>query len=337
MWVVPSDLLARARFVVSPKAEVAAALSALLRPVDPAERAFAAAHHDAFREMLHAHPARAAIVAVSFRPRSGSEPGWIANYLAAPPHVPNPSFEDELAVVEAMDDVAFRSDLETTARRRLPPELEETGVVRPAVELLDWLWTRTVATDWPHRRRVLEADIVARTAQLGRRGWAGVLQGLGKHREWLEDGRIRINRYDLPDRVLPDRAQLSFVPVLTSASWVGWDSEDRYSVYYPVAGRLASTGGGEQGGLDALIGPNRAMLLRLLQTPATTSGLAERTGLPLGSVGNHLAVLLRSGAVLRRRAGHSVIYWQSPLGQGLAAADGTTSAPIIDPDGRRAP
>lgn len=320
-WVVPADLLARARFAVSPKAEVAAALGALLRPQDPAERAFAAAHRDAFREMLQAHPARQAVVSASFRPRTATQPGWIANYLATPPHGPAPTFEEELAVVRSMDEAALRDDLATTSQRALPQELEGTGVVAPAVELLDWLWTRTVATDWPRRRRILDADIVARTAQLGRRGWAGVLQGLGKHREWLDDGRIRINRYDLADRVLPGSAQLSFVPVLSSASWVGWDADERYTVYYPVSGRLAATGGGQPGGLDQLIGANRAMLLRLLATPATTSGLAETSGLPLGSVGNHLAVLLRSGAVLRRRAGHSVIYWQSALGRGLVAAD----------------
>jgi hypothetical protein len=322
MWVVPSDLLARARFVISPKAEVAGALGALLRPLGPAERAFAAAHRDVFQEMLQASPARAAIVAASFRPRTAEAPGWIANYLATPPRGGAPTFEEELAIVRGMDEAALRHDLETTSRSRLPASLDPTGVVRPAVELLEWLWTRTVATDWPRRRRVLEADVVARTAQLARRGWAGVLQGLGKHREWLADGRIRINRYDLPDRVLPETAQLTFVPVLSDASWVGWDDDDRHSIYYPVSGRLAPTGGGERGGLDALIGANRALLLRTLETPSTTSGLAERTGLPLGSVGNHLAVLLRSGAVLRRRAGHSVIYWQSALGQSLVAADG---------------
>lgn len=321
MWVVPSDLLARARFAISPKAEVAAALGALLHPQDPTERAFAAAHADAFTEMLRAYPARAAVLAASFRARTADAPGWIANYLATPPRGPRPGFDEELAIVRAMDDVALRQDLETTARRPLPALLDDVGVVRPAVELLDWLWTRTVASDWPRRRRVLEADIVARTAQLARRGWAGVVQGLGKHREWLADGRIRINRYDLPDRQLPSTAELSFVPVLSAGSWVGWDGDGRHCIYYPVSGRLAPSSGEEAGGLDALIGANRALLLRLLDVPTTTSGLAAQTGLPLGSVGNHLAVLLRSGAVLRRRAGHSVLYWQSALGQGLVAAD----------------
>ncbi len=39
-WQVTSDLLAKARFAVSPKAEVVSALEALVKPSDPAARAF---------------------------------------------------------------------------------------------------------------------------------------------------------------------------------------------------------------------------------------------------------------------------------------------------------
>ena len=70
-WRVSSDLLAQARFTVSPKAEVVAALSALLPPRDPAERAFHAAHHAAFEAMLASFPLRRDVLARSFRPRRG--------------------------------------------------------------------------------------------------------------------------------------------------------------------------------------------------------------------------------------------------------------------------
>ena len=58
-WRVDSDLLARARFAVSPKAEVVCALEALVKPSDPAARAFHAAHHVAFEAMLDERPASA--------------------------------------------------------------------------------------------------------------------------------------------------------------------------------------------------------------------------------------------------------------------------------------
>ena len=93
-----SDLLAKARFTLSPMAEVVCALEALVRPSDPAARAFRAAHH----------------------------------------------------------------------------------VTGEAAFVLDWIWTRTVAADWPRRERLLRADIVARTGQLARHGWAALLRLLGQ-------------------------------------------------------------------------------------------------------------------------------------------------------------
>ena len=49
------------------------------------------------------------------------------------------------------------------------------------------------------------------------------------------------------------------------------------------------------GALSGLLGANRARLLVAVDTPASTSGLVALTGLPLGSVGGHLRVLLDAG------------------------------------------
>ena len=84
-WRVTSDLLAKARFTVSPKAEAVAALEALVRPSDPAERAFRAAHRVAFEAMLDERPVRRDLVSHSFRPRRGSQSGWVADFLTSPP------------------------------------------------------------------------------------------------------------------------------------------------------------------------------------------------------------------------------------------------------------
>src|SRR3954447_9874996 len=66
--------------------------------------------------------------------------------------------------------------------------------------------------------------------------------------------------------------------------------------------------------LMRLIGPNRALVLTLLDQPRTTSQLVALTGLRLGSVRGHLAVLRDAGLVTRRRAGRSVVYVRTPLG-----------------------
>ena len=321
-WQVTSDLLAKARFAMSPKAEVVGALEALVTPSDPAERAFRAAHHVAFEAMLDEHPVRRDLLACSFRPRRGSKPGWLAYYLAAPPARHDVTFADELAAVAAIPPEVLRADLRETLDGPLPGSLETVDVTQEAAAVLEWTWTRTLATDWPRRERLLRADIVARTGQLARHGWAAVLRDLGKGREWAGDGQLRINRYDLPTRVLSADADLSFIPVTFSGGWVGWTEQVRYAVYYPVTGALAPGDAARRSGLDRLIGANRAALLRLLGQPLGTTHLAASTGLPVGAVGNHLRVLLDAGAVARRRSGRHVLYWRTALGESLIAADG---------------
>jgi DNA-binding transcriptional ArsR family regulator len=321
-WRVTSDQLALARFAVSPKAEAVTALSALLQPQDPAERAFHAAHHAAFRAMLAACPLRRDVLARSFRARRGRQPGWLASYLTSPPPAPGATFAAELAAVAATPAGVLRADLAETALAPLPAHLARADLTGAAVALLDWVWTHTLATDWPRRERLLRADIVARTGQLASHGWAAVLRDLGQHQEWAGGGQLRINRYDLPTRVLPTGARLCLIPVTSSGGWVGWAEPTRYAIYYPVTGRRAPADARRRGGLDRLLGANRAALLRLLSQPAGTTNLAARSGLPIGAVGNHLRVLLDAGVVARRRSGRHVLYWRTPLGDALIAADG---------------
>jgi hypothetical protein len=118
---VTSDLLAKARFTVSPKAEAVSALEALVKPSDPAGRTFRAAHHAAFAAMLDERPARRDLIAHSFRPRRGSQPGWLAHYLASPPAAPGVTFAAEVAATPA---AALRADLRETAGRALPRSLK---------------------------------------------------------------------------------------------------------------------------------------------------------------------------------------------------------------------
>ena len=313
-WRISVDLLARSRFVVSPRIECSAAVSHLVRPNDPMARAFSAAHLESFEAMLDEHPARRAILGHSWRP------GWIADWLSVPPTGPGLAFEQELDHITRLGDAWVRADLRRTRGDPLPRILSRPGTARHATELLAWVWTHCLATDWARRERVLRADIVSRTARLASHGWAAVLRDLGRDREWLGDGQLRINRYDLPSRVLADDADLFFVPTHGSATWVGWDLPQRYAVYYPVTGALAQVDGRVDDGLERLVGAARARLLRTLDGPSSTTALVARTGMPLGSVGDHLKVLLAAGTVLRRRSGREVLYWRTSLGDALVAS-----------------
>jgi DNA-binding transcriptional ArsR family regulator len=326
-WVVSADLLARSRFVISPLSETVAALMVLGRPDPPGTpwiRSFRALHREAYLAMLAEDELRAAMAAAMWRPRRGQVPGWIADFLALPPRGGGASFGDELGQLAAWDDDRIRAEIGQVATGPLPPVLAGPGLRDAVAGILGWVWTTTLVSDWPRRRRVLEADIVTRTSRLASHGWAGVFGTLSWRTSWLGDGRLQINGYELPDRDLAQARELDFVPVHGYAGWDGRELPHRYMLAYPVSGALADTGStrADTDGLARLIGTNRARVLRLVSEPRSTTQLAALTGLPLGAVGNHLRVLLDAGAVLRRRAGREVLYWRTSLGDALAASTG---------------
>jgi len=301
-------------------ADTVAALTVLEAPRGPWQQVFHAANRDAYAEMLARRPVRRELLRRAWRPRQGDRPGWIADFLGTVPAAPGMSFDDELAQLAGeWDDDRIRSELYTVRPGRLAAPLLRPGLREELLELLRWVWTVTVAADWPRRERVLWADIVSRTTMLATHGWSGVIPTLGAKRQWLGDGRLRINRYDLPERDLSAARTLLFIPAHSNGSWVAWNEPTRYAMIYPVTGALAPGTPPSTGGLARLIGANRARLLGTLADPRSTTQLAAVAGLPIGAVGNHLKVMLDSGLVLRRRSGREVLYWRTALGDALAA------------------
>ncbi|MGC5021670.1 ArsR/SmtB family transcription factor [Micromonospora sp. DT47] len=97
-----------------------------------------------------------------------------------------------------------------------------------------------------------------------------------------------------------------------------WDKPTRFGMVYPTRGILVDPTSPAPDGLARLIGANRANILARLDTPLSTSQLVVVTGLSLGTVSDHLRVLLDAGAVSKRRSGREVLYWRTPLGVALA-------------------
>ncbi len=253
----------------------------------------------------------------------GIAPTWIADCLtlAVPP---GRSLEEELAAVRAQPDERVRADVAATSDRPVVPALRDGRRLGDALADLERLaWDLAVADGWPRLRRVLEADIVSRTAALGRGGWAAALTAMRSGTSYLGGGTLRITAHDLPPKDLP-QAELAFHPVQEGRGLVMWDlPAGRYALTYPATGTGIVEAPTATDALGRLVGGNRADLLRLLGAPASTTQLAARTGLPLGSVGNHLAVLRASGLVLRRRSGREVLYWRTPLGNDLVEGAGS--------------
>ena len=331
-WQVNADTLAGSRFVVSPLAEVTASLQTLAfgTAAHPGERAWIDAHRPGYRDRLADDPVTALLVGAAL----GTS--WNAAFItpAPAPHTGTgrePSFEEELARIRETPPEAARADLAVSLGGPLPALLQRADLPERAAGLLEWVWQEAVLPSWPRRRRIIEADVVARTAQLSTGGWAAALDQMRPGMRWLGEGRLQINTRDYPPREISG-AQLLFVPVTPRRGWVSWDAPHRYAVVYPCSGALAEADRAAAlpeapGPLGTLLGPARAGVLVLLDAPKSTTQLVALTGQGLGSVGRHLRILLDARLIDRRRSGRSVLYYRTEVGEALVQAQTRANRP----------
>jgi DNA-binding transcriptional ArsR family regulator len=325
-WQVNADTLAGSRFVLSPLAETFASLKVLHAgtAAHPGERIWLDTHLAAYRRWLAADPVTAALVAAGL----GKE--WIADFLTPTPNGEQENFDTEVARVREASSEAARAHLTVALRGGPLPGILQDREDLPAraADLLSCVWTQAVRPYWARRRRVLEADVVSRTAQLGQGGWAAALDAMRPGMRWLGENRLQVNLHEYPPREISG-AELLFVPVTPQRhGWVSWEEPHRYAVVYPCSGPLAGaepTAAPES--LNRLLGTARAGVLALLGSPLSTSQLVAVTGQGLGSVGRHLKVLLDAGLVQRRRAGRSVLYHRTPAGEVLVKAQAAEAPP----------
>ena len=321
-WKVSADTLAASRFVISPLAETTASLITLHRgaAAHPGDKTWLDAHQPAYRERLADDP----VTALAIRAALGRR--WIADFLApAPLGDGEQPFFEELAPIRDTTPEDVVADLEISLGGPLPDRLRRPDLAARLAGLLEWVWADCVLPYWPRRRRIIEADILARSARLGHGGWVAALDGMSPGIRWLGNGRLQINAHNYPPKNI-SAAQLLFVPVTTGHGWVSWDQPRRYALTYLCAGVLADTGQASvPAPLAALLGPGRARVLILLGTPKSTTQLVALTGLGLGSVGRHLKILLDARLIQRRRVGRSVLYSRTQPGNTLVDAQPASS------------
>jgi DNA-binding transcriptional ArsR family regulator len=314
--IVDADVLARTRFGTSQLAETLAGLQMLWAPqVQPWHADWQRTHRPAFRERLAADPVAAALLRAAFGRT------WTADFLTVPPRAPDLTLDEELTYLESLDDARIRADLEFVSGS-LAPELGGRGLAGVAAALLRWTWETTIRPDWPRRRRVLHADVLARTARLSSEGWSGVLDGLASGVRWLDNGRLQVNPQPYPPRDIRG-CDLMLIAAHARGSSLSWRLPDRFALVYPVMGVFAGAPRPLPEPLVRLLGRTRARILTRLGTPAGTSTLAAELQLPIGSVGGHLRVLLDAGLLERRRAGREVLYRWSDAGSALVTSSGS--------------
>ena len=317
---VGPDDLAASRFAIAPLAE----LEHLLRKLDgPAGRTATGElvrgsrwghRYAALRDGLDARVLRV------LRPSA-----WGLEFTAPPPTRMSSTPADDLAAVRATP--------LPTARQQIAEALAVTGRIDDDVaavlhrrDVTDWLadamgrmWQVLIAPDWPQLLAIAERDVVHRADRLARAGWAGVVEGLHPDFRW-ENGAVTIRRRPDRDTTLDGRGLL-FVPsvFLHPSLAIYLDPPWQPTLIYPARGSAAlwERQPVPTPALARLLGKARADLLLRLRTPASTTQLVGETGYALGAVGDHLTVLRNAGLVARSRAGRSVVYRRTPVGDAL--------------------
>ncbi|MEV8411744.1 transcriptional regulator, partial [Streptomyces niveus] len=302
-WQMDADTLAGSRFVVSPLTEAVATLRALEegRAAHSGERAWLDTHLPAYRARQADDPITALLV------RSAFGRTWNADFITPTPTgqtLTEQTFDDELTRIRETPPATVRADLLVSLGGPLPALLaDRDDLPERAASVVEWVWAETVLPYWPRRRRLIEADVLARTAQLSRGGWASALGDMRRGMRWLGGSRLQIRPGTDLSQEIPG-VRLMFVPVTPEQSWVSWDA-DRYAVVYPCAGALADEGARPPvpGPLRTLLGPGRARVLALLGSPKSTTQLVALTDQGLGSVGRHLRALADSRVIRARTTG----------------------------------
>ncbi|MFF1477573.1 ArsR family transcriptional regulator [Streptomyces sp. NPDC058301] len=198
-------------------------------------------------------------------------------------------------------------------------ELATAGAPREVGDAVLAWWRAAVEPHWPRIRAVLEADVVHRTRHLAEDGIQEVFAHLHPTLRWSRDRLVSV---DLPPGELGlDGGGITLVPTAfaTRCRLLPGRGATPPCVLYPAraVGTLWERRASADEGLARLLGRSRARVLADTSSPATTTQLAARTGLSLGAVSQHLAVLRDAGLVTSHRYGREVHYTASGMGLAL--------------------
>lgn len=315
-WQLSADVLAGARFELSPLLETSASTMRLAdetTAVEPWHRTWVARHRPALRARLNARPVWRRLLEASMSDR------WVADCLAWWP-ASGTTFREQVSELRQRSDEQVLQQLAEVPNRAPNPNLTRTaGLGGHLADLLTWVWDHAVEPDWSRRAAVLHADVVARTSRLSTGGWIAALADLREPVRYLSGGTLIVSHLETPPRDLR-AAELRFCPLSTTGGFVAWSRPTHFAVCYPAAGFLVAQPEARDA-LSRLLGPRRANLLLRLTAPSSTSSLAAITGWSQASVSENLSALTGAGLTAKRRSGRSVLYWRTDLGDRLLDGD----------------
>jgi DNA-binding transcriptional ArsR family regulator len=256
--------------------------------------------------------------------------GYTPDFLSPPPRAAGTTFAAELQRVRdtplervAAELARCRDQSSNPLAATLDPLVDDPAVGRARlVAELQAAWSSLLEPDWPQVRRILDDDVAYRGTCLTNGGLAGLFDDLHPNLAWRNNELIATEATDQGR----DLAGEGLLLVPSAFNWphlsVIVDLAYQPTLVYPARGtaRLWTSAPLPPDRLARLLGRTRATVLAALDEPATTTGLAAAHTLSLGTVSEHLHALHDAGLASKRRAGHQIRYWRTPLGQALVDA-----------------
>ncbi|MFL6071954.1 MAG: DUF5937 family protein [Mycobacteriales bacterium] len=304
--------LARTRFAFSPLWEVMASIRVLH---DPGAHSLHRPWVEQVRRRLDPTDPDWRLLAGLVPPA----PHSMLDFLSPPPNTPVPDLDLELTSLRATP-----ADEVTAALATLP------GPAPPVDGLLDRLagavrayWTAAIAPYWPRVLTLLEGDVLYRARRLAEGGAHRLFDDLDPHLTWDTDTLYVTRRRQSGTLSLDGRGLLlvpsAFAwPRLYSKTAPPWQPTLRYPPR-GVATLWEHREADPPAALAAVLGRSRALLLAELDTPASTTDLARRTGMDTGGVSRHLTALRDARLVSAHRTGRYVLYARTRIAETLLA------------------
>jgi DNA-binding transcriptional ArsR family regulator len=242
----------------------------------------------------------------------------VPGFISPPPTTPLPDLALELAALRATPREQVAAELALIQEITTPPP--DVGAL---ADVIEEYWDRALAPFWPRIRALLSADVQYRATRLTTGGARALFADLNPSVRWDGD-RLRVDHPHVSARRGLRGKGLLLVPSVFSWPRVftitvpGWQPTLRYpprgvgDLWTPrtVAAPAALAG---------VLGTSRARLLAELDSPASTTDLAARTGLTPGGVSQHLTAMRAGGLVGAHRVGRSVLYARTEVAEALLA------------------
>ncbi|MFF1798705.1 DUF5937 family protein, partial [Kitasatospora sp. NPDC058263] len=225
--------------------------------------------------------------------------GYVADFLNPAPAGPAPTLAQELAGIRATPPSRVHQDLERLwGEQGSPgPRLRALQASPPAqlerlAEEVETYWELALAPYWARIRAVLDADVFHRARQVAEHGTGRLLNELHPSASW-DDNALRIARR----RRTLSRQGAGDGLLLIPSAFTGPHLLTRLmppeppQLAYPARGIGAlweSRPAPAANALAAVLGRSRTRLLTELDSPASTTELARRTGLSPAGVSQYL-------------------------------------------------